>query len=270
MKVSNNPVEGMTEGIGDIHDCFWEIDRVEKEKKNAERRVPEKQDWHDIFDTITDMITIHDNDFNIIHANKAARMILGLPFPIYKAKCYEYYHGNSAPPAGCPSCKCLVTGETSTFEMYEPHLSMHMEIRVIPRLDDKDRVIGLIHIVRDITARKAVEEELNVHRNHLEWLVRERTAELTAMNEWLQREIGERRKTRKEKERLMKEIQEALLNITTLSGLLTICAWCKKVRDERGYWKQADSRQDENYYGRVTHGICPDCAVKLKEEIEAS
>jgi hypothetical protein len=51
-----------------------------------------------------------------------------------------------------------------------------------------------------------------------------------------------------------------------LSGLLTMCAWCKKVRDDRGYWKRVEAYICERSYGRVTHGICPDCAGKLTEE----
>jgi hypothetical protein len=55
------------------------------------------------------------------------------------------------------------------------------------------------------------------------------------------------------------------------AGLLTMCAWCKKVRDDRGYWKRAETFKVyiyEHSYGRITHGICPDCAGKVIEELE--
>ncbi|MFI5293421.1 MAG: PAS domain-containing protein [Thermodesulfovibrionales bacterium] len=267
MKVRDKTIEGPPERIGSIRDCFMEIDRLETKQKTAERCFPAEQDWHEIFDTITDMVTIHDSDFTIIHANKAAEKILGLPVLASKAKCYEYYHGSDSPPVGCPSCKCFGSGKTKTFEMFEPHLNMHIEIRAIPRLDDDGRVIGLIHIVRDITNRKLAEEELNVHRNHLEWLVRERTSEITSMNEQLQKEIAERKRTGAEKERLIKELQEALSNVKKLSGLLPMCAWCKKIRDDQGYWKKVEAYVCEHSDTKFTHGICPDCAGKLIEEI---
>jgi hypothetical protein len=61
-------------------------------------------------------------------------------------------------------------------------------------------------------------------------------------------------------------------NMGNLSCLLTVCAWCKKFRDDRGYWKRAEAYKVyiyEHSYGRVTHGICPDCAAKVTAEIEA-
>ncbi len=151
--------------------------------------------WEDTFNTITDMITIHDRDFNIVHANKAAEEILGLPFlKISKAKCYEHYHGESTPPSGCPSCKCLVTGNPVQFEKFEPHLNKYLEIRAMPQFDDSKNIIGVIHIVRDITERKQMEEALQKAHDELELRVHERTAELVKTNQEMFIEIDERRK----------------------------------------------------------------------------
>lgn len=125
-------------------------------------------DWQDTFNAITDIITIHDKDFNIIHANKAAEDVLGLPFleKIPGAKCFKYYHGAENPPANCPSCECLITKETATFEYFEPHLKKYLEIRAMPRFDRDNQLIGLIHIVRDITDRKRTEERIT-HLNRV-------------------------------------------------------------------------------------------------------
>ncbi len=151
--------------------------------------------WEDTFDTITDMITIHDKDFNIVHANKAAEEILGLPFlETSKAKCYEHYHGESSPPSGCPSCKCLVSGKPVQFEKFEPHLNKFLEIRAMPQFDSDKQVIGVIHIVRDITERKQMEEELQKAHDELEMRVKERTAELVEANKEMFNEISERKK----------------------------------------------------------------------------
>jgi hypothetical protein len=51
--------------------------------------------------------------------------------------------------------------------------------------------------------------------------------------------------------------------INTLSGLLPICAWCKKIRDDQGYWKQIEIYVEKRTHARFSHGVCPDCMAKL-------
>ncbi|MBI5100276.1 MAG: PAS domain S-box protein, partial [Nitrospirae bacterium] len=103
-------------------------------RKLAEEQLSQiTREWEETFNTITDMVTVHDKDFNIIRANKAAQKILGLPFlDVKKVKCFEYFHGAGCPPEGCPSCHCLVSGKPSIAEVFEPHLKMHIEIQAIP------------------------------------------------------------------------------------------------------------------------------------------
>jgi PAS domain S-box-containing protein len=131
------------------------------ERRKIENAITQaKRDWENTFDTITDMITIHDENFNIIRSNKSASQILGLPWiEMGKTKCYTLYHGTDCPPENCPSCRSLVSGEPSVHELYEPHLGKHLEIRAIPRHDASGKPSGLIHVVRDITERKRAEEE---------------------------------------------------------------------------------------------------------------
>ena len=72
-----------------------------------------------------------------------------------------------------------------------------------------------------------------------------------------QRKRGERALLR-EKDRL----QEAIKKIKTLSGLLPICATCKKIRDDKGYWSQIESYIRQHSEAEFSHSICPDCAEK--------
>ncbi|HDH06500.1 MAG TPA: PAS domain S-box protein [Nitrospirae bacterium] len=139
------------------------------DRKKAETLILQaKQDWEDTFNTITDMITVHDKDFNIIRANKAAEKLLGLPLlNVNDTKCFKYYHGTEAPPGGCPSCQCFETREPTVFDIFEPHLNMYIEIRAIPRFDKDNHLNGLIHVVRDITERKKIEDEIK--KAKVEW-----------------------------------------------------------------------------------------------------
>ncbi len=108
------------------------------------------------------MVTVQDINFNIINSNKAAEKILKLPDSevTKQIKCFEYFHGSNCPPKACPSCDCLKTGEASTFSVFEPHLNMFLEVRAMPRFDENKNLIGLIHIVRDMTEQKKLEDQL--------------------------------------------------------------------------------------------------------------
>ncbi|UCD34120.1 MAG: PAS domain S-box protein [Nitrospiraceae bacterium] len=167
---------------------------ITKRKQIEGLLVQSKQDWEDTFHAITDMITVHDRDFNIIYANRAAMELLNLPAlqGMGGNKCFQYYHGTDCPPVGCPSCDCLRTGEPANFEIFEPHLNMYIEIRSMPRYDSSNQLIGLIHIARDVTDRKRSERALQEAKGELERRVEERTRELLVINEQLKEEFGER------------------------------------------------------------------------------
>jgi hypothetical protein len=62
-----------------------------------------------------------------------------------------------------------------------------------------------------------------------------------------------------ERERLILELQDSLVHIKTLRGLLPVCMSCKKVRNDKGYWRNIDTYIAEWPQTQVTHGICPDC-----------
>lgn len=59
------------------------------------------------------------------------------------------------------------------------------------------------------------------------------------------------------------ELMQTRAEVETLSDLLPICAWCKKIRDDQGYWQQVESYFSRRSGVRFTHGVCLDCASKL-------
>lgn len=66
-----------------------------------------------------------------------------------------------------------------------------------------------------------------------------------------------------EREQAVRERETALAQMRFLKGLLTICATCKKIRDDRGYWSQIETYILKHSEAEFTHGICPDCQEKL-------
>ncbi len=122
------------------------------------------------------------------------------------------------------------------------------DVRVITRVLDLFGQKVFQTIWHDITEQKQAAEEINKHREHLEDLVSERTAEL---------------------ENIITELKDALANIKTLKGLLPICAWCKKIRDDKGYWTKVETYIREHSDALFTHGICPDCLKRESPETYA-
>ncbi|HSM92027.1 MAG TPA: PAS domain S-box protein [Anaeromyxobacteraceae bacterium] len=76
-------------------------------------------------------------------------------------------------------------------------------------------------------------------------------------------DITERKQSEVERERLIGELKAALADVKTLRGLLPICAHCKKIRDDRGYWNRIETFIRERSDAQFTHGICPDCAKRF-------
>ena len=94
----------------------------------------------------------------------------------------------------------------------------------VPLIDKEGEVTGMVGIAADITDRKMAEAE---------------------------------------REKLIAELQTALADVRTLSGLVPICANCKKIRDDGGYWRQLEAYIQERTPAHFSHGICPDCMAKL-------
>ena len=81
------------------------------------------------------------------------------------------------------------------------------------------------------------------------------------------RNITERKQAEGEREKLIAELRGALAEIKTLSGLLPICASCKKIRDDSGYWNQIELYVGDRSDAQFSHSICPDCKEKLYPEL---
>ena len=62
-------------------------------------------------------------------------------------------------------------------------------------------------------------------------------------------------------------MQDALASVKSLSGLLPICASCKKIRDDKGYWSQVESYIQKHSDATFAHGLCPDCLKQLYPEL---
>jgi DNA-binding NtrC family response regulator len=69
-----------------------------------------------------------------------------------------------------------------------------------------------------------------------------------------------------ERQKLITRLENSLKEIKTLRGLLPMCAWCRKIRDDKGYWQELETYIRQHTDTAFTHGICPDCMKKVNPE----
>ena len=92
--------------------------------------------------------------------------------------------------------------------------------------------------------------------------IEQRVFEQGRINQKLEKEISERSAAEMERDRTILNLKKALDEVKTLRGILPICSYCKKVRDDKGYWEQVDIYIYKHSQADISHSICPNCAKK--------
>jgi PAS domain S-box-containing protein len=173
---------------------------ITEHKRTEIALVEERNLLRTLIDNMPDHIYVKDTKSRYLIANKAAAQNLGVTAPDklvgktdfdfpYLPKLAErnYTDEQAVIKSGQP----LINQEESNVDRETDTMLWFLTTK-IPFRDSQGKIVGLIGMARDITDRRRVEEELRKHRDHLEDLVKERTTELTAVNEKLQQEIAER------------------------------------------------------------------------------
>ena len=118
-------------------------------------------------------------------------------------------------------------------------------------------------------SQKGAQEEIKRLNLELERRVVERTSQLETANRELREQIAERHRIEAEREVVIQRLQEALAKVRLLSGLLPICAHCKKIRDDKGYWNQIEVYIRQHSEADFTHSICPECLARIYPDLKA-
>ncbi len=118
------------------------------------------KEWRTTFDSITDMISIHDRNFRLTRVNKAfADTFKMKPKQIVGQCCYEMIH-KTKPVPDCPFERTIEDGKPHHAEFFESSLGMYLEVSTSPILDEKGKVVACVHVARDISERVKMEEQL--------------------------------------------------------------------------------------------------------------
>lgn len=129
--------------------------------------------------------------------------------------------------------------------------------------------LALAGLVSTTITRHASEIELKKHRSHLEEIVATRTMELSEANRKLSQQIIERNRALEALEEERCRLMQALDEVRTLRGIVPICSYCKKIRDDQGYWSQVEKYISDRSDATFSHGICPTCFEKQMKELDA-
>ena len=142
------------------------------ERKQAEEEVfRSKEDWERTFDAVSDLIAILDTEYRIVRVNRAMAARLGVtPEECTGLPCYSAVHGTSVPPLFCPHRQLMEDGHEHSAEMHEERWGGDFLISVSPLRNREGRLLGSVHIARDITERKRAEEELRQSQRRFETL----------------------------------------------------------------------------------------------------
>lgn len=142
-----------------LHHEIQERLQVEHELTQANER------WQITFDCMPDFISIHDRNFTIVQANQALIGFLGKqPEEIIGAKCCQVFHARYLPWPSCPHRELLATGRVHSSEVVDPHIGIPLLITVAP-IKQNGEVVGSIHIAKDISQQKRLEEERQKNLN---------------------------------------------------------------------------------------------------------
>jgi PAS domain S-box-containing protein len=119
------------------------------------------EEWSRTFDSINDAICINSKDFRFLRANKAfADMYQVEHSQVIGRRCYEVTHKSKEPIEGCPHRETLRTAKPAKAEFFMNGKGTYVEISTSPIFDEKGKVVGSVHITRDITEQKKQSERL--------------------------------------------------------------------------------------------------------------
>ena len=164
---------------------------------------------------------------------------------------------------GIPCSRILGTTDhwTPFYEVRRPTLSDLIVDRDLERMNDLYALHGPSLLIPNGLHAEGWYPAVGGRRRYLIFdasPVYHRSGELLGAVETLQ-DITVLKQMEEEKERLNVELKEALQQIKTLSGLIPICAACKKIRDDKGYWNQLENYLEEHSDAVFSHGLCPEC-----------
>ncbi|HWR57442.1 MAG TPA: PAS domain-containing protein [Thermodesulfovibrionales bacterium] len=201
---------------------------VAKHRHFEEAQIVSEEKYRSLVESTDDSVYLLDRDCRYLYMNKKHMARMGFSGDEYLGRKYSDLH----PAEGT---KEFVEAVGKIFEIGEPAQHEHMSQR------DKKYFLRTLSPVRGNDGKTVA---VNI----------------------VSKEITSLKKMEAERESLILELREALAKIKTLKGLIPVCAWCKKVRDDKGYWNEIETYVKNHSDADFTHGICPECLKVLEDK----
>ncbi|MHB8789750.1 MAG: PAS domain-containing response regulator [Desulfobulbaceae bacterium] len=220
----------------DIDQLLMHIQRaVEKQRVEEELRIS-RQMLEDVSQGITESIFLIAKDYKILWANKTAIDQAGMTMDqIVGNSCYATIHQRESacePPAEpCPLKEFLATGNSKTVQRRRNKDGDEtvIEVNIYAVRDNAGEITGFVHVSRDITERDR-----------------------------LAKEIADK----------VVQLEASLARVKQLEGILPICSYCKKIRDDKDTWHSMEEFISDHSEADFSHGVCPECFNKKMREID--
>jgi PAS domain S-box-containing protein len=193
------------------HSMSSEIN-LEDCKKVEKALIMAEKEWERTFNALPDLITILDSDHHVVRVNQAMANRIGVsPEACVGSCCFEVVHGTKCPIDNCPHAMLLLDGMEHTSEVQKDELGGYFLVTTTPLEDVNGKVVGSVHVARNITKRRKMENEL--------------------------------RKTLEDKDMLMREIHHRVKNnLMVMSSLLNLQSRYIKDEVDREIFKDSQSR----------------------------
>jgi PAS domain S-box-containing protein len=137
------------------------IKEVAEHQQTTKELYNAKEEWERTFDAIGDFITIQDKDMRIVKVNKAlCQELNATPGELIGKHCFEIFHDAELPCEGCVEVLCDKTAKTGIFEVFHPKLNKTLLVSRASIYDESNQFVGAIHISKDITRQKQLENQL--------------------------------------------------------------------------------------------------------------
>ena len=141
---------------------------ITERKRMEDELLKAKNEWESTFNSMPDLISILDDKFRIVRANRSMAEHLGLTTSeCIGLNCFQCVHKLDAPPSFCPFSRTMTDGREHFAEVHEENLGGDYMISTSPMFDESGRVTGTVHVARDITELKKAERELRASENRL-------------------------------------------------------------------------------------------------------